>query len=663
VILKRPLTPEESRFIENERLVCRFDFRYWLQRYAWVRSWKAMESLVQVIPNIAQEMTMDIWADLEEQGVSIEILQLKARQLGVSTFTELAIQHRTQFYSYVNAVVASASPDQSEKMSDMIVRCLQRQPWWLSPVCTAFRERELIEFGRFNSGISIQHGSQFNGIGRGTTPTVVHLSEVASFIKPEAIIDAALLRAVHPAPGVFMVFESTAEGRGNWLHLTWQHAVTAYPRHEARLCPMFLPWFVGADKYPSPEWLHKRPIPLGWQPNENTLHHAEKARQFVQNDLLLKRYMPADWEMSVAQQWFYQCEYNEYKAKKELATFKQEMPANPEEAFQSTGFSAFDAEVISEYENMARPPIGVYGVVAKPMIVPLDLQPTAREADPNKPPIDIRPLTPEGISQGVRVRLVPLRYDSLSTLDPNNKVLIWEMPERRYEYGLGEDIAEGLGADRTVIEVLRRGSSYHTIKQVCEFASDQANAVAVTGIAYALGCFYSPNSESLARHTIEVNTGEPLQLELRKLGWSNFHRWCRYDSRKLTPSNKLGWVTVGWSRWLMLDYLVHFLRGHLIEINSPWFIEEMQTFQKADADAKLKAEYGAHDDRIMALGINFFSMHIWDFMFRMGTVSAGESDLGALYRSVVERQDDESLPVYMPAIHAPSTYLWTPEDN
>lgn len=1043
---KRAFTPDELAFIENERLLCRLDFRYWLSNYAWVKSWRASEAMIRVEPNIAQQVTMDIWGDLEAMGVSIEILQLKARQLGMSTLTELAVQHRAQFYSYINAVVASSSPGQSEKMGDMMVRCLQRQPWFLLPTCTAFRERTLIEFGRFNSGISIQHGSQFTGIGRGTTPSMVHLclapstqleladgdqtpisairmgtsirthtgawgevtaisrrpearpmlrlrawmeaspldltedhqvwakpsfqaapgkipanrlttkswigtpiksftpprlfslalpgrishtgvepiqgsipltkefgyfvgyylaegslgqshghatqiclshhrdraataqravqavlpfisshstrdhslsshtllygsslarlvqsefglinsktipewvftappefaeglligylsgdgsrgpsithqgyscptiyatsahprilrqiryilaalgigwggityadgftdsrgwkvqpqatltingmaaihvrrlmgrdtppstparlraqryhldlanrmvwcriraithiptteftydieiahpdhtfvtlagavsnSEVAAFQRPEQIIDAALLRAVHPAPGVFMVFESTAEGRGNWLHFNWLQSVQGYHTSEARLFPMFLPWYVGSDKYPSPEWLHKRPVPPSWEPNSLTQLHAESARRYVASDPVLSRYMPAGWAMPLAQMWFYQCEYNEYKAKRELAVFKQEMPATPDEAFQSTGFSAFDAELVTEYSGMAKPPIGIYGLVARPDLIALNLQPYRNEVDPNRPPIEIVPATRQGIEQDIRVKLVPLRATgSLQLIDPNNKVFIWEMPDPTASYGAGEDLAEGLGEDRSVIEIIRKGDFDHPIRQVCEFASDEVNAVGATAIAYALGSFYSPRfptpgldpastlpeSSRQLRHIIEVNTGEPLQLELRKLGWSNFHRWCRYDSRKLVPTNKLGWFTVTWSRWLMLDYLIHFLRNHLIDIGSPWFIDEMQSFQKADSDAKLKAEFGAHDDRIMAFGIAFFSLHIWDYVFKMGVVGSRDSQFDDLYVPVggspFSLTPSSPLPVYQP---------------
>lgn len=664
---KRQFTPDEEAFIQNERLLCRLDFRYWCDRYAYIKSWRASEAMINFEMNTAQLVALYVWADLEAQGVSIEILQLKARQLGISTLVELAVQHRAQFYSYINAVVASSSPGQSEKMGDMMVRCLQRQPWFLLPTCTAFREGALIEFGRFNSGISIQHGSQFTGIGRGTTPSMVHLSEVAAFQRPEQIIDAALLRAVHPAPGVFMVFESTAEGRGNWLHFNWLQALEGYPRNEARLFPMFLPWYVGSDKYPSPEWLHKRPVPQSWEPNSLTQLHADSARRYVASDPVLSRHMPPDWKMPLEQMWFYQCEYNEYKAKRELAVFKQEMPATPDEAFQSTGYSAFDAEVITEYQGMTKPPLGIYGLVARPDLIALNLQPYRQEVNPNLPPIEIVPATRQGIEQDIRVKLVPLRItSSLQILNPNNKVFIWEMPDPSASYGAGEDLAEGLGEDRSVIEIIRKGTPDRPIRQVCEFASDEVNAVGATAIAYALGSLYSPrfltpgidasSGQNQLRHIIEINTGEPLQLELRKLGWNNFHRWCRYDSRKLTPTNKLGWYTVTWSRWLMLDYLIHFLRNHLIDIGSPWFIDEMQSFQKADADAKLKAEFGAHDDRIMALGIAFFSLHIWDYVFKMGVVGSRESQLDDLYLPVEKSPRSfitpAPLPIYQPPFGA-----------
>jgi hypothetical protein len=91
-------------------------------------------------------------ADLEEQGRAIAIMILKARQLGMSTGTEIAVGHRPQFYPQVNATVASSDPDKSALMAKMMELCWDHMPWFLMPVRTRYKVGELIEYGRQNSG-------------------------------------------------------------------------------------------------------------------------------------------------------------------------------------------------------------------------------------------------------------------------------------------------------------------------------------------------------------------------------------------------------------------------------------------------------------------------------------------------------------------------------
>src|SRR4249920_1973331 len=107
----RPLEGDEKRWIRNELTLCQLDFRYWCGNYAMIRDWQ--KRLVTCKLNLAQTICLDIWGDLENKGRSITWQKLKARQLGMSTITELAVAHRTQFYAGVKSIVASSDPDKS----------------------------------------------------------------------------------------------------------------------------------------------------------------------------------------------------------------------------------------------------------------------------------------------------------------------------------------------------------------------------------------------------------------------------------------------------------------------------------------------------------------------------------------------------------------------
>jgi hypothetical protein len=623
----RPLHPDEKLWIKNERLLSALDYAYWSTRYAYIRNWEG--NLVHFTPNKAQQIIQDIDAELEEQLRAICMLFLKARQLGVTTDTELRIQHRVQFYPFTIGIVGSADPEKSAKMVQMMERCWENQPSFLVPTFTKYVVGELMEFGNQNSSLAIQHGSQKKGIGRGDTPSAVHLSECSEYLKPEEIIDASLIRAVHESPWILMVFESTAKCRNDWWHKTWQYSIANWHKGRSRLRPTFLPWYVGRDIYPTETWLRSRPIPIDWNPAPLTIKHAERASAYVKNNELLKKYLGDYWRMPREQMWFWEIERAEYAAKGELHKFYAEMPADDHEAFQSANMSVFPVELVAEIRERSAPePWKVCGFMGTK--IPIHLQPDAREIDSTLPVIKI--------DDGIEI--VPLKFNGYAEMDPMNKLVIWEKPYDDFEYGLGVDTSEGVGMDRGVVEVLRKGTIDIPDAQVAEYASPWANEYDLVPIVHAIGLFYSTlvaGVRKQAKLVIECNKGQATQTELRKLGWSHFHIPVRLDQKKLQHSRvpRVGWYTTSQTRPDMLAYAIKSIRDFAIDLNSPWFIDEMTDLER-DASrqmlARLAAADGAHDDRIMSLAMVFFSLHILELR---GT-------LRSLQEERAERKSNES---------------------
>ena len=640
--LARPLRPDEVRWVRNERIVSQCDFRYWSERYAWIKNWVDQPMLFS--PNVAQKIKLDIWGELEASGKAISEMDLKGRQLGVTSITELAVGHRVQFYSHVNAVIASADPDKSYKMSQIIEFCWKNSPWWLMPKATKYNTGELIEFGEQDSGISIQHGSQFNGIARGTTPTICHLSEVVDFKDPDKSIDASLLRAMHESPWMFLVLESTALGRRNWWHKTWEYAVEHWKDGRSRLCPVFLPWYVGTDIYPTKTWLRSRPIPRNWKPKDLTVKHAERARDYVYANPLLFKHLAEGrhWEMPREQMWYWEVNRAEYEAKGELALWLSEMPGDDREAFQSTHQSVFSVQTINEYRDSIRPPVGVFGILGAESEIPVRLQPESSELNHKLPVLTVKANWNQKSPH--EYKFVPMKFTGYSGYDPTGKLFVWEMPEDGYEYGIGIDTSDGIGLDRSVISVIRKGTMAKQDALVAEFASAYINAFDLWPMAMAIGTFYSTKRKGKIRQAkmvIECNrNGESTQMELRKRGWSYFHQWLRYDRKRLDESKatRLGWFTVQWSRDLMMDHLVKFIRDGWFEANSPWFVEEMAELERDIEKQKISAASGGFDDRIMATGIALLSLHVMELR--------GPSTLMAEERA--KRQGPAIYPVYDP---------------
>ena len=76
-----------------------------------------------------------------------------------------------------------------------------------------------------------------------------------------------------------------------------------------------------------------------------------------------------------------------------------------------------------------------------------------------------------------------------------------------------------------------------------------------------------------------------------------------------------------WSRALLMTGAIKYLRDGWVDINSPWFVEEMQALVQDDYAQSMKAEYGEFDDRFMAFGIILAHFHLLD-MNRFGPTIA-----------------------------------------
>jgi len=615
--LTRPLTPDEQQFITNERRLCALDFRgYWLPNYAWIIDWR--KKPVRFTPNVAQSIILDLWADSEVQGHAIWMQQLKARRLGVSTLSELAVQHRFQFHPFTNAVVASADPDKTVEMANIIKFCLAQQPWWLHPKVTKIYRAIPIEFGEQNCTLTIQAGNQFNGVARGSSPNVIHLSELCEWVSAEELIEAALLPAVLDSPDVFGMLESTAKGPGYWKK-KWEESKRDYPRGRSRMRPVFLPWYVGTDIYPTPAALRARPIPEGWQPSDRTIAHAERARQYVTHDPLLFKYLAKgdlNWRMPREQQWWREIGYEQAKESKTLNIFLAEYCADDFEAFQNSNTPVIDPEILLGYQERTRPPIALYTIVGPD--IPAALVTPLRYHDQSREPVTIatKALTPR---YDVKYQLVPLRFEGYPSLDEGMKLLVWEYPHAGYVYGTGVDCAEGIGQDNTSAQVLREATSDREPGQVAEWASNYVTAFQAWPIVLAIASWYSTFSPALnrvgqSRIVIETaSAGSSLQNELQKRGWSNFHPWKYNDSKKQRRDfevARVGVITNMWWRATLMDMLLTCLSEEAIDLPSPYLVSELTTLERVAGKRKEEAADGAYDDRVLALGHVLLSLHM-----------------------------------------------------
>lgn len=627
-----PLTfdQDELRWMRNEKALAISDYLYYATRYSYIL---VNNEVIHYKPHTSQLIVNDIRAQLQDLGWAIMMMILKARQVGITTDSQIAVSQRTFFQPNIIALTGSSEKDKSDIMLEKYRLLYEMLPVWMRPEITRDRSGSFMRFGDLNSQLIVQHGRQMSGIGRGNTPTVVHLSELASFENAEALIDAGLLPAIHEFPEILLIFESTAEGGYNWWRKNWDFSKANYWEGRAQLCPVFIPWFVATELYPTRTWLTQHPVPVDWSPTSGTASHAERAYRAVRVNELLRKHYPENWKMPREQMWFWEIKREEYRAKGELDIFQREFCADDLEAFTASGASVFEVDTLSSYNENTKEPLVVYGFRAQENVIPARLHPQHQDINPNLKPIDMK-----------RYQLVPMRWDGWNSTNVDGRLLVWEWPEIDSEYGCGVDTAEGIGQDRSVIEVIRKGTMERNDAQVAEFASANINSMDLAPILHATGLLFQ-NGGKQPRMVIEVRwNGELTQLELMKLGWGNFHKWVRYDRKKIDVAKapRIGWYTNSWSRPMMMDKIVKALRDGSIDINSREFVKEMGSLHQDESMQDARAEYGAHDDRFMSLAMVFFSLHILEFTGRATDISylrqRNDAVKGSMYRA--PRYDD-----------------------
>lgn len=619
----------ERDFMLSETLLSMCDAAYALTRYCWIKDEKNI--IRRFSFRVAQKMIFDIISDLENEEIAIEIIVLKARQLGISTVWELLILLRIIFSYGVNAILASADIQKSGLMAKMMLDCYDLMPWWYKPSYTRKVESDkgMLVFGQLKSGVSVQHGSQMSGIARGTTPTIYHLSEVASFTNPEEQIDAALLKCVHASRAVFGAMESSGEGDKGWFPDTWRYSKENWPTRRSRFCPKFLPWFVGTDLYPEPDWIKAHPVPFEWKPLPDTREHVAKCQLYVSQEESLRKYLGTNWKMPIEQQWFWEVGYEEAKYKGKDGLWLQEMASDDVDALQKSAESVFGNDVIYELKSRTTKNFKVYGITGQAIEDRHEPDPDDIDYDGQRVLVTYK----NRKEQEFRWELIPLKEgegwtdedeDVLKTIDPTGKLFVFHEPQPGVDYGIGVDTSAGKGQDSTCVSVFTIGQQGSPDVQCAEFTSDGISHVeAYAFVACIAGYYgqYMQKSEGLKREpyvSVEqvAAVGDVAQHQLKvSFGYRRFHMFTRLDSKKVEPkrATKAGWFTYSWSRPILIDGFVNLAINLWVEINSPWLIDEMSTFEvhlTKSGKEKLEHEADAHDDRIFGAAMATIPPHM-----------------------------------------------------
>ena len=257
-----------------------------------------------------QKIHKAVEKQLKEKG-RVRVIILKARQQGISTYTAGRVFWKTLYTPFTRSVVLAHDSATSDALFTMSKQFIDRMPRDTAPELIKSNAKE-IKFAHNDSGFRLYTAGSPEA-GRGTTPTILHCSEVAFWQNQEKIL-AGLFQGVSSADGTEIILESTANGATGSFYEMWKKAEQGLNDY----VPVFLPWYMTLE------------------------YTMEVSGDFVrtkEEDALVELY-----NLTNDQLYWRRMKIGESGTTK----FAQEYPATSEEAFQVSGANVFDIEKIEK---------------------------------------------------------------------------------------------------------------------------------------------------------------------------------------------------------------------------------------------------------------------------------------------------------------------------
>lgn len=281
-------------------------------------------TLVPFVFNRAQEYLHSRLEAQKKRTGKVRALILKGRQQGCSTYTAARYYHGSTTTTGKSVFILSHEAETTNALFMMVDRFYQNAPEMLRPLADIANRRKF-RFAGINAEYSI--GTAGNeDVGRGTTIQLFHGSEVAAWQNTDEI-ETGILQAVPDLDGTEIILESTARGMGNMFYDKCMDALEGKTDYEI----VFIPWFWQLE--------YRRPAPADFTLTEEEAEY--------------KRIYGLDDEQMAWRRWKIADLKSDWK-------FKQEYPANIQEAFQTSGETFIKQQMImkarkSEVEDRNAP--------------------------------------------------------------------------------------------------------------------------------------------------------------------------------------------------------------------------------------------------------------------------------------------------------------------
>ena len=344
--------------------------------------------------------------DLRERNQLQRAIILKARQEGISTYSEGRMFWSAHFNENTKNVIISHEKDSGQAIFNMCRLFYDCLPKSMRPMTRYSSKKEIVfenpdaktryQNPGLRSAVEVWTAGKKN-VGRSATIHNLHASEVASWPFASDVIPA-LVPTIPKNNQSLIVYESTAKGVGNFFHEEWLRAVEGTSNFK----PFFLAWF-DLQSY-SREFNTKKDRGSFEEHLNEEENELRRIYGLTLEQLYWRRITIAD-------------------LKGDVELFRQEYPATADEAFLVSGVPIFDRHKLRLMSIKCTNPEFRGDITNRGLV--------ANEDGPLK---------------------------------------LWKGPESGGIYVIGADVADGgMGGDYSCIEVWKKLPNPYVAEQVAEW--------------------------------------------------------------------------------------------------------------------------------------------------------------------------------------------------
>ncbi len=576
------------------RIRCRYDFAFWAVLYVFIKNKGGGED-IHFRLNRSQRRLIARLENKRLAGKPIRLILLKARQWGGSTAIQiymawLQLMHKVG----LNSLIVGHVKDASNEVKDMFDRMIKEYPInMLYKLGEEYNEKEPKMVGVGNSGnihriparnCKIKIGTaEKPDSARGGDYNLVHCTEVGLWKKTEGKTPEQIVRSACSGillkPYTMIVYESTANGTGNFFHKEYLAAKKGKSQFEA----MFVAWYE-IEQYAVPfvSIESKRKFAQWLYDNRNNEAAASDREE-------PGTYLWWLWQQGAtleAINWYIQ-ERSKYTSHADMAS---EYPSNDIEAFTFSGRCVFAAEDVEQFRSACKPPRWkgeIYGFA----------------------------------DEGERA-LENLRFQK----EENGRLFVWQDVEKDDEvevldrYLVIVDVCKGHTEKADFADILVLDRLYQMDGEPPSVVAEWHGHIDMDKLAWKaaqIAAYYNNALLVIESNTLETNNtkGEAeyiLTLIRDVYGEQLYARKQSAEDIKNKLPRKYGYHTNTLTKPVLIHNLKQAVREHLYIEREEECLDEYLTYVETEKGG-YEAKEGYHDDRLMTRAIGLqISFHEMD---------------------------------------------------